>query len=79
MMLSCAIIRSIAATTLKFANTYISVIEEILNDNSKISKLDIAAGKKINDIVNLQKRITSELKLLKDKKVIDKSTYKSRF
>ena len=54
--------------------SYISAIEEILNGNSKFSKLDIPAGK---DIVNLEKRITSELKLLKDKKIIDKSTYKS--
>ena len=57
--------------------SYISAIEEILNDNSKFSKLDIPAGKEINDIVNLEKRITSELKLLKDKEIIDKSTYKS--
>ena len=54
--------------------SYISAIEEILNGNSKFSKLDIPAGK---DIVNLEKRIISELKLLKDKKIIDKSTYKS--
>ena len=57
--------------------SYISAIEEIPNDNSKFSKLDIPAGKKINHIVNLEKRITSELKLLKDKEIIDKSTYKS--
>ena len=57
--------------------SYISATEEILNDNSKFSKLDIPAGKEINDIVNLEKRITSELKLLKDKEIIDKSTYKS--
>ena len=57
--------------------SYISVIEEILNDNSKFSKLDIPAGKEINHIVNLEKRITSELKLLKDKGIIDKSTYTS--
>ena len=56
--------------------SYISAIEEILNGNSKFSKLDIPAGK-INHIVNLEKRITSELKLLKDKEIIDKSTYKS--
>ena len=47
--------------------SYISAIEEILNDNSKFSKLDIPAGKEINHIVNLEKRITSELKLLKEK------------
>ena len=43
--------------------SYISAIEEILNDNSKFSKLDIPAGKEINHIVNLEKRITSELHL----------------
>ena len=57
--------------------SYISAIEEILNDNSKFSKLDIPAGKEINHIVNLEKRITSELKLLKDKEIVAKSTYKS--
>ena len=57
--------------------SYIIAIEEILNDNSKFSKLDIPASKEINHIVNLEKRITSELKLLKDKEIIDKSTYKS--
>ena len=52
--------------------SYISVAEEILNDNSKFSKFDIPAGKEINHIVmNLEKRITSELKLLKDKEIID--------
>ena len=40
-------------------------------------KLDIPAGKEINNIVNLEKRIMSELKLLEDKEIIDKSTYKS--
>ena len=57
--------------------SYISAIEEILNDNSKFSKLDIPAGKEINHIVNLEKRFTSELKLLKGKEIIGKSTYKS--
>ena len=57
--------------------SYINVIEKICNGNSKFSKLDIPAGKEINHIVNLEKRITSELKLLKDKEIIDKSTYKS--
>ena len=52
--------------------SYISVAEEILNDNSKFSKFDIPAGKEINHIVmNLEKRITSELKLLKEKEIID--------
>ena len=57
--------------------SYISAIKEILNDSAKFSKLDIPAGKEINHIVNPEKRITSELKLLKDKEIIDKSTYKS--
>ena len=57
--------------------SYISAIEEILNDNSRFSKLGIPCGKEINHIVNLEKRITSELKLLKDEEIIDKSTYKS--
>ena len=75
MTLSFAIIGSIAVTTLKFIPhldkcSYISAIEEIL-------KLDIPAGKEINHIVNLEKRITSELKLFKEKEIIDKSTYKS--
>ena len=51
-------------------------MEEILNDNSKFSKLDIPAGKEIKHINNLDKRI-SELKLLKNKEIIDKSTYKN--
>ena len=41
------------------------------------SKLDIPACKEINHIVNLEKRIISELKILKDKEIIDKFTYKS--
>ena len=56
--------------------SYISAIEEILNDNSRFSKLGIPNGKEINHIVNLEKKITSELRLLKDKETIDKSTYK---
>ena len=47
--------------------SYISVIEEILNDHVKFSNLDIPAGKEINYITNLEKRITSDLKLLKGK------------
>ena len=57
--------------------SYISSIEEILNDNSKFSKLDIPGSKEINHIINLEKRITSELKLLTSKGIIDKSSYKS--
>ena len=45
--------------------------------NSKFSKHDIPTGKEINHIVSLEKRITSELKLLKDKEIIDNSTSKS--
>ena len=54
--------------------SYISAIKETLNDNFKFSKFDILDGKEINHIVNLEKRITSELKLLKDKEIIDKFT-----
>ena len=57
--------------------SYISAIEEILDDKSKFSKLHIPAGKEINQIVYLEKRITSELRLLKNKEIIEKSTYKS--
>ena len=53
-----------------------SGIEEIVNDNSMFYKLNIPAGKQINHIINLDKRFTSELKLLKNKYIIDKSTYK---
>ena len=59
--------------------SYISAIEEILNENSKFSKLNIPAGKEINHIVNLEKKITSQLNLLKGKKIIDKMYKTSRF
>ena len=57
--------------------SYISAIEEILNDHTKFSNLDIPAGKEINYITRLEKRITSDLKPLKDKEIIDKATYKN--
>ena len=57
--------------------SYISAIEEILNDLTKFSNLDIPAGKEISYITNLEKRISSDLKLLKDKEIIDKATYKN--
>ena len=37
--------------------SYISTMEEILNDNSKFYKLGIPAGKEIKHIINLEKRI----------------------
>ena len=43
--------------------SYISAIEEVLDDNSKFSKLDIPAGKEINHTINPEKIITSEHKL----------------
>ena len=49
--------------------SYISAIEEILDDKSKFSKLDIPASKEINHTVNPEKRITSEHNLLKDKEI----------
>ena len=57
--------------------SYISAIEEILNDHTKFSNLDIPADKEINYIANFEERITSDLKLLKDKEIIDKATYKN--
>ena len=57
--------------------SYISATEEILNDHTKFSSLDIPAGKEINYITNLDKRITPDLKLLKDEEIIDKATYKN--
>ena len=41
------------------------------------SKLDIPAAKEINHIIILEKRITSKLKLLQNKEIIDKSSCKS--
>ena len=49
----------------------------IINDSFKFYELDIPSGKELNYIINFEKRITSELKLLKNKEIIDKSTYKS--
>ena len=51
--------------------------EEILTDNARFSKLDIPAGKEINHIINLENRIISELKLMKNKENMDKFTYKT--
>ena len=56
--------------------TYINAAEKILNDHFNFSQLDIPVGTEINHIVNLEKRNNSELKLLKDKEIIDKFTYK---
>ena len=64
------------ATVILDKISYISAIEEILNDRTKFSNLDVLAGKEINYIKNLEKRITFDLKLLKDKEIIDKATYK---
>ena len=55
--------------------SYIRAIEEILNDHT--NNLEIPAGKEINYIKNLEKKITSDLKLLKDEEIIDKATYKN--
>ena len=57
--------------------SYISVIGKILDDYTKFSNFDIPAGKEINHVTNLEKRITSDLELLKDKEIIDKATYKN--
>ena len=55
--------------------SYISAIEEILNDHKKLDDLDIPVGKEFKYITNLEKRITSDLKLLKNEETIDKATY----
>ena len=55
-------------------SSYISAIEEILNDNFRFSELDIPDEKGINHIVNLEKRITLEIKLLKNKDITEKFT-----
>ena len=57
--------------------SYTSVIKEILNDHTKFSNIGIPAGKEINYITNLEKRITTDLKLLNYKEIIDKATYKN--
>ena len=49
--------------------SYISAIEESVNDNTKFSKLDIPTGKEID--------LISEQKLLKHKEFINKYTCKS--
>ena len=56
---------------------YISVIEKIFTDHTKYSNTDIPTGKEINYISNLEKRITSDPKLLKNEKIIDRATYKN--
>ena len=57
--------------------SYIRAIDEILNDHTKFFNLEIPAGKEINYITNLEKKITFDLKLLKDEEIIDKVTYKN--
>ena len=57
--------------------SFIRAIEEILNDHTKFSNLEIPPGKEINYITNLEKKTTSDLKLLKDEEIIDKATYKN--
>ena len=50
--------------------SYISAIEKVLNDHIEFSNLDISAGKDINYITNIEKRINSDLKLLKEEKLL---------
>ena len=50
--------------------SYSKAIEEILNDDTQLSNLDIPVGHDINYMTNLAKRITSDLKLLKMKKLL---------
>ena len=55
----------------------ISATEKIIIDHKKFSKIDIPTDKEINYISNLEKRITSDPKLLKNEKIIDRATYKN--
>ena len=57
--------------------SHISAIEEILNDHTKFSNIDIPACKEINYLTNLEKRITSNLKLLKVEEIVNKATFKN--
>ena len=43
----------------------------------KFSNLEIPAGKEINYITNLEKKITSDIELLKDEEIIGKATHKN--
>lgn len=56
--------------------SYINVIEEILNNDTKVSNLKISTSKKISYITNFDKRKTSDIKLLNNEEMIDKVTYK---
>ena len=56
---------------------YISAVEDILNDHTKFSNLNIPAGKEISYKTSHEKRITSDLKLLKSEEMIDKATYRN--
>ena len=55
----------------------ISAIEEILNVHIKFSNRDIIACKEINYTTNLEERIVSHLKLMKNEEIIDKATCKN--
>ena len=55
--------------------SYINVIEEILNNHTKVSNLKISTSKKISYITNFDKRKTSDIKLLNNEEIIDKVTY----
>ena len=43
----------------------------------RLTKLHTVVGKTVKYIINSEKRITSELKLLKHKEIIDESSYKN--
>ena len=49
--------------------SHISVIEESLNNHTKLSDLDIFTSKEINHIANIEERITSDLKLPKHEEI----------
>ena len=49
--------------------SYINVIEEILNNHTKVSNLKISTSKKISYITNFDKRKTSDIKLLNNEEM----------
>ena len=57
--------------------SYVGTIEEILTNHIKFCNTNISAGKEIIYITNFDKRITSDLKLLKDEEIVVKATYKN--
>ena len=56
--------------------SYVSVIESVASNHSKFSNHSSSAGKEINYITNVEKKIASILKLLKKEGIINKTSGK---